>query len=301
MRADTGIVQVTAMPYFDCVKVNISPITVQMHEVWLRHMLQFEIDAVGDIADAKAAELEVNEDVKYIRRAQIGQPKDSEETLETLSFLGKGISLRQQFFQELDLCGFTAQVTLSGLSAVPLRNAIQAQVGPVSKMYGFIHDLGQKVSIPEINGAPVALNLPNHHDLCNRESAWRKTQTQNSWRDNDEADRLFKLRQGYLGFVKTGADGMLNQGLFALFDAVVLVCRKDMMVQEDIPMSAITDVSLTEDSMMIKSGVRSTALELRVQEGHAKCAKMRQVILQQVELAKQKERMIASADQGEAM
>ena len=168
--------------------------------------------------------------------------------METLSFVGKSITLRQQFFQELDLCGFTAQVTLSGLSAVPLRNAIQAQVGPVSKMYGFIHDLGQKVSIPEINGAPVALNLPNHHDLCNRESAWRKTQTQNSWRDNDEADRLFKLRQGYLGFVKTGADGMLNQGLFALFDAVVLVCRKDMMVQEDIPMSAITDVSLTEDS-----------------------------------------------------
>ena len=161
MRADTGIVQVTAMPYFECVKVNISPITVQMHEVWLRHILQFEIDAVDDIADAKAAELEVNEDMKYIRRAQIGQPKDSEETLETLSFLGKGISLRQQFFQELDLCGFTAQVTLSGLSAVPLRNAVQARVGPVSKMYGFIHELGQKVSIPEINGTPVT--LPNYH------------------------------------------------------------------------------------------------------------------------------------------
>ena len=132
MRADTGIVQVTAMPYFDCVKVNISPITVQMHEVWLRHMLQFEMDAVGDIADAKAAELEVNEDMKYIRRAQIGQPKDSEETLETLSFLGKGITLRQQFFQELDLCGFTAQVTLSGLSA----NSVEGTGAVVARALG---------------------------------------------------------------------------------------------------------------------------------------------------------------------
>ena len=146
-----------------------------------------------------------------------------------------------------------------------------------------------------------AENARAYQDLCKRESVLRRTQTQKSWRNNDEADRLFKLKQGYLGFVKTGADSMLNEGLFVSFDAVVLVRRKDMMVQEDIPMSAITDVSLTEDSMMIKSAVRSTALELRVQEGHAKCAKMRQVILQQVELAKQKERMIASADQGEAM
>ena len=93
-----------------------------------------------------------------------------------------------------------------------------------------------------------AENARAYQDLCKRESSLRRTQTQKSWRNNDEADRLFKLKQGYLGFVKTGADSMLNEGLFVSFDAVVLVRRKDMMVQEDIPMSAITDVSLTEDS-----------------------------------------------------
>ena len=77
--------------------------------------------------------------------------REEEEKLENLSFLGKGVQLRQQFFEELVLNGVAGSISAAGLSCIGLRDPVDGADGPMSKMYSVLHGLCQKgVPIPGV-------------------------------------------------------------------------------------------------------------------------------------------------------
>ena len=140
--------------------MRLAPFTLQFHEVWLQRLMHIEHDAMYDEDDVLDVALEVSETVKYRRRALIGVTKEDELELNTLSFLGDGVKLRQQFFRNINLECVEGVVSAGGLSSIPLRDPVEEVVGPISKTYHVLHSLGQKMPIPELD--ETTLRLPEY-------------------------------------------------------------------------------------------------------------------------------------------
>jgi hypothetical protein len=158
--------EVTAMPYFELVDVKIAPFNIQLHEIWLQRILRFEQDALGhDVHDQQKETLDVSSKVQYCVRGLLGWTSEKEQELKELSFLGKDIKIRLQFFENMRLRGVEGQVTVHGLSSISLRPEIEACVGPVSNIYNILHRIGQKMPIPDLNKTGVDLPAYKEEDL----------------------------------------------------------------------------------------------------------------------------------------
>ncbi len=159
-------IQVTAMPYFELVDLEIAPFCIQMHETWLQRILKFEEDALShDLYDQQEGTTDVSSKVKYRVRGLLGWTSEKEQELKALSFLGKDIKIRLQFFENMHLRGVAGQATVHGLSCISLRPEIDARVGPVSNIYNIMHRMGQKMPIPDLNETDMNLPELNQENL----------------------------------------------------------------------------------------------------------------------------------------